>query len=136
MTASEKWAVWTLGVVGLTAIIFFAVVAVYGKGEASQAVFALLALTAVPASSRRKFKGRQFDEREKEIASKALLAGFRAVWLVCIAYVLWMGLANGWETGVTMPAWMFSEFLWLLAMLLLAVEALTTLVLYRRGNHV
>ena len=96
----------------------------------------LLALTAVPASSRRKFKGRQFDEREKEIASKALLAGFRAVWLVCIAYVLWMGLANGWETGVTMPAWMFSEFLWLLAMLLLAVEALTTLVLYRRGNHV
>ena len=84
MTDSEKWAWWTLGVVALTAVAFFAFVATLGSGPASQSVFALMALTAVPASSRRKFKGRQFDEREKEIAEKALLAGFRAVWVAFI----------------------------------------------------
>ena len=135
MTDSEKWAWWTLGVVALTLIAFFAFVATLGSGPASQSVFALLALTAVPASSRRKFKGRRFDEREKEIAERALLAGFRAVWVGFIGLVMTIGFVKGWDATLSLPVWMLSSTLWWAAMLVWAVEAATTLVLYRRGSH-
>ena len=135
MTDSEKWAIWTLGVVALTVSAWFTFVALLGSGPASQSVFALLALTAVPASSRRHFKGRPFDEREKEIAAKALLAGFRAVWVVFIGVVLTIGFVKGWDATLSLPIWILSAIVWWAAMLVLAVEAAATLVLYRRGSH-
>jgi hypothetical protein len=135
MTNSEKWSIWTLGVVALTAIAWFTFVALLGNGPASQSVFALLALTAVPVNSRRKFKGRQFDEREKEIAGKALLAGFRALWLMFIGVVLTIGFVKGWDATLSLPVWMLSSTLWVAMMLVLAVESATTLLLYRRGSH-
>ena len=133
MTDSEKWAWWTLGVVALTAVAFFAFVATLGSGPASQSVFALMALTAVPASSRRKFKGRQFDEREKEIAEKALLTGFRAVWVAFIGLVMTIGFVKGWDATLSLPVWTLCSTIWWAMALVLAVEAATTLVLYRRG---
>ena len=133
MTDSEKWAWWTLGVVALTVIAYFAFVALLGSGLASQSVFALLALTAVPANSRRYFKGRQFDEREKEISGKALIAGFRALWVVFIGLVMTIGFVKGWDTTLSLPMWKLSATVWWAAMLVLAVESVTTLVLYRRG---
>ena len=135
MTDSEKWAWWTLGVVALTAVAFFAFVATLGSGPASQAVFALLALTAVPASSRRHFKGRAFDEREREISDKALLAGFRTLWLMFIGLVLTIGFVKGWDATLSLPVWMLSSTLMWAMVLVLAVEAATTMVLYRRGSH-
>ena len=135
MTDSEKWATWTLGVVALTAIAWFTFVALRGSGPASQAVFALLALTAVPSHSRRKLKGCQFDEREKEIAGKALLAGFRALWVTFVAVVLTVGFVKGWNATLSLPVWMLSSTLWWAMMLVLAVESVTTLVLYREGSH-
>jgi hypothetical protein len=133
MTDSEKWAIWSLGVVALTAVAYFTFVALLGSGPASQSVFALLALTAVPANSRRKFKGRQFDEREKEIAGKALLAGFRAVWVVFIGVVMTTGFVKGWDATLSLPVWTLCSTIWWAMLLVLAVEAATTLVLYRRG---
>jgi hypothetical protein len=120
-------------VVALTAIAFCAFVALFGSGLASMSVFALLALTAVPANSRRYFKGRQFDEREKEISGKALLAGFRALWVVYIGLVMTIGFVKGWESTLSLPAWMLCTTVWWAGMLVLAVEAVTTLVLYRKG---
>ena len=135
MTDSEKWAWWTLGVVALTVIAFFAFVALLGSGPASGAVFALLALTAVPASSRRYFKGRQFDEREKEIANKALLASFRALWLVFIGLVMTIWFVKGWDATLSVPVWMLISAICWATMLVLAVQSVTTLVLYRRGSN-
>jgi hypothetical protein len=135
ITESEKWAWWTLGVVALTIIAFFTLVAVLKNVQASQAAFALLALTAVPASSRRKFKGLQFDEREKEIAQKALLAGFRAVWVAFIGLVMTIGFVKGWDATLSLPVWTLCSTIWWAMALVLAVEAATTLVLYRRGSH-
>ena len=133
MTDSEKWAYWTLGVVGLTLIAFFTLAALFGNGLVSQSAFSLMALTAVPANSRRYFKGRHFDEREKEISGKALLAGFRALWVVFIGLVMTIGFVKGWEATLSLPAWMLCTAVWWAGMLVLAVEAVTTLVLYRRG---
>jgi hypothetical protein len=133
MTDSEKWAWWTLGVVALTTAAYIAFVAIFGSQMAATSVFALLALTAVPASSRRYFKGRRLDEREREIATQALLAGLRALWVALIGFVLAIGFANGWDS--TMPLWRLQEIIWWSAMLLLTVEAVTTLVLYRKGVH-
>jgi hypothetical protein len=132
MTDSEKWAWWTLAVVALTTAAYFAFVARFGS---QMAATALLALTALPSSSRRYFQGRRMDEREREIAAKALLAGFRSLWVAFIAIVLAIGFAKGWDTSVTLPVWRLEELIWWCAMLLLAVEAATTLVLYRRGAH-
>lgn len=132
MTDSEKWACWTLGVVALTAIAFFTFAVLLGKGPASQAVFALLALTAVPTI---KFRGRKLDEREKEIAEKAQLAGFRTLWLVFIGVVMTLGFVKGWDTTLSLPVWMLSSTIYWALMLVLAVEAATTLVLYRKGGH-
>ena len=135
MTDSEKWAIWTLGVLALTTIAFFTFVALLGSGPASQSVFALLALTSIPSSSRRVFKGRVFDEREKEIAGKAMLASLRAVWAAFIAVVMILGFVKGWNATLSLPMWMLSSTLLWSAVLVLAVQAVTTLVLYRMGNH-
>jgi hypothetical protein len=135
MTDSEKWAIWTLGVLALTIIAFFTFVALLGSGPASQSVFALLALTSIPSSSRRVFKGRVFDEREKEIAGKAMLASLRAIWAAFIAVVMILGFVKGWNATLSLPMWMLSSALLWSTMLVLAVQAVTTLVLYRMGNH-
>src|SRR5664279_2189167 len=119
MTDSEKWAWWTLGVVALTLIAYFAFAALVRNGPANQAVFALLALTAVPAASRRRIKGKPFDEREKEIAEKALLAGFRAVWVAFIGVVMTIGFVKGWDSTLSLPMWMLCSIIWWSAMLVM-----------------
>jgi hypothetical protein len=136
MSDSERWAWWTLGVVGLTIAAYGAFVAFLRHGPATSAVFALLALTAIPASSRRRFKGRTFDEREREIANKSLLAGFRAFWVAFIGLILAISFTKGWDTTLTVPVWALSETLWWAVILVLGVQALTTIVLYRGGYDV
>jgi hypothetical protein len=135
MTDSEKWAWWTLGVVALTAAAYATFVALLGHWDAAQSVFALIALTALPKSSRRYFKGRRLDQREIYIANAALLAGFRALWVAFIGFVVPFGFIKGWDTSVNVPMWVFSSSVWWATMLLLTVQATTTLVLYRRGAH-
>jgi hypothetical protein len=135
MTDSEKWAVWTLGVVALTVIAFFTLVAVLKNVPASQAAFALLALTALHPSSRRKFTGPEFDEREREIAVKAQMAGFGAVWVAFIGVVIILGFVKGWDATLAVPMWRLSSSIMWAMILLLTVQCVTTLVLYRRGNH-
>jgi len=134
MTDSEKWAVWTLGVVALTTAAYFIFVALRGNGPATISVFALLALTAVPKNSRRGFMGRRLDEREKEIAHKALLASFRAMWVVVVAGFVILGRVKGWDATLSLPMWKLAEAIWWLGTLMLAVQAAITLVLYRRGS--
>jgi hypothetical protein len=136
MTDSEKWAWWTLGVVVLTIAAYGAFVALIRSGPAANSVFALLALTAIPASSRRYFTGRTFDEREREIANKALLAGFRALWVAFTGLIVAIGFIKGWDATLTVPVWALTETLWWAVILVLGVQALTTLVLYRGGPHV
>jgi hypothetical protein len=97
MSDSEKWAWWALGVVFLTICAYGAFLIFLGHGPATTSVFALLALTAVPASSRRYFRGRTFDEREREIANKAWRAGFSAVWLAFIGLFMTIGFVKGWD---------------------------------------
>jgi hypothetical protein len=133
MSDSEKWAWWTGGVVVLTISAYGGFLAFVGHGPASFSVFALLALTAIPASSRRYFRGRTFDERERGIAERALRAGFSAFWLAFIALILAIGLIKGWDATLTVPVWALTETLLWAATLILAVEALTTLLLYRGG---
>jgi hypothetical protein len=135
MTTSEKWAWWTLGIVALTTAAYATFVALLRNGQAAQSVFALLALTAIPANSRRHLKGRRLDERERDISDKALLAGFRAVWVAFIGFVMAFGFIKGWDTSVTLPMWVLTSTIMWAMMLVLAVEATTTLVLYRRGQH-
>jgi hypothetical protein len=134
MTDSEKWAYWTLGVIALTAIAY-ATAALLGAGPASQAAFALMALTAIPANSRRKFKGRQFDEREQKIADKAHLAGFRAFWCLFAGVVMALGFSRGWDATLSFPMWRLSESLIWSMILVVGVESIATLILYRRGSH-
>ena len=134
MTDSEKWAWWTLGAIGLSFAAYFLFAALLGSGPAQKTVFWLQALLVVPASSHLSSKGRLRDEREKEIANKALLAAFRALWLVFIGLVMTTALVKkGWDSTVTLPVWRLGEAVWLAALLVMAVEAVTTLVLYRRG---
>jgi len=135
MSDSEKWAWWALGVVVLTIAAYGAFVAFIGHGPATSAVFALLALTALPASSRRYFKGLTFDEREHAIASKALLAGFRAFWVAFIGLIMAIYFIKGWDATLTVPVWTLAEVIWWAVILVLGVQALTTILLYRGGPH-
>ena len=135
MSDSEKWAWWAIGVVVLTIAAYAAFVAFLGHGPATSAVFALLALTALPASSRRYFTGRTFDEREHAIASKALLAGFRAFWVAFIGLIVAIGFIKGWDATLTVPVWVLQQTLWWAVLLVLGVQAVTTLLLYRGGPH-
>jgi len=135
MSDSEKWAWWAMGVVVLTIAAYGAFLAFLGHGPATSAVFALLALTAIPASSRRYFKGLTFDEREHAIASKALLAGFRAFWVAFCGLIVAIGFIKGWDATLSVPVWALQETLWWAVILVLGVQALTTILLYRGGPH-
>jgi len=133
MTVSEKSAIWTLGVVALTLLAWFALRAWCANGGVSNAAFALLALTVVPRNSRRHFiKSARFDEREQAIANKALLAGLRGVWLALVAALLAAGLMKGWNGTLVLPVWVLTSSLLWAVLLMLTVESVTTLVLYRR----
>ena len=135
MSDSEKWAWWAIGVVVLTIAAYGAFVAFLGHGPATSAVFALLALTALPASSRRYFKGRTFDEREREIANKAVRAGFSVFWVAFIGLIMAIYFIKGWNATLTVPVWTLGETLWWAVILVLGVQALTTILLYRGGPH-
>jgi hypothetical protein len=135
MSDSEKWAWWTLGVVALTIAAYGAFGAFLGHGPATFSVFALLALTSVPASSRRYFKGRRSDEREQQISSKALRAGFSAFWLAFCGFIMAIYFTKGWNATLTVPVWALMETLFWATTLIWGVEALTTIVLYRGGPH-
>jgi hypothetical protein len=135
MSDSEKWAWWALGVVMLTIAAYGAFLAFLGHGPATPSVFALLALAALPASSRRHFKGRRFDEREREIANKAVRAGFSVCWVAFIGLFLAIGFIKGWGATLTVPVWTLGEAISWATVLVLGVQALTTIVLYRGGFH-
>jgi len=135
MSDSEKWGWWTLGVVVLIIAAYGAFVAFLGHGPATSSVFALLALTAIPASSRRYFKGRNFDEREREIAHRALRAGFSVFWVAFVGFDLGVYFIKGWDATLTVPVWALDETLWWAASLVLGVQALTTIVLHRGVPH-
>src|ERR1039457_797219 len=130
MSDSQKWAWWALGVVVMTIAAYGALLAFLGRGPANSSVFALLALTALPASSRRYFRGRTFDEREREIANKAWRAGFSAVWIACTGLVLALYFVKGWDAILILPVWNLLEALWWAFVVVLGVEAVTTLILY------
>jgi uncharacterized membrane protein len=135
MSDSEKWAWWTLGVVALTIAAYGAFLAFLRHGPATSAVFALLSLTAIPASSRRHFKGQHLDERESAIASKAVRAGFSVFWVAFVGIIVAIGFIKGWTTTLTVPVWALQETLCWALILVLGVQSLTTLVLYRGGPH-
>ncbi len=137
MTNSEKWAIWTLGVVATAAVAWFTFIALRGSGPASQGVLALsLALTAIPKSSRRYFiKGAQFDEREKEIASKAMRVSLKALAVGLIAVAVGTTYGKGWDSTLSLPVWELGTIIWWSALLVLAVQSVATLVLYHRGSR-
>lgn len=130
MPDSEKGAWWTLGVVVLTIAAYGAFLAFLGHGPRIGGVFALLALTALPA-----FRRRHLDERETGITHKALLTAFRAFWLAFVILIVGIGHTQGWHATLTVPVWTLTEVLWWAATLVLGVQALTTILLYRRGSH-
>jgi uncharacterized membrane protein len=133
MTDSEKWAWWTLGVVVLTTAAYGAFVAFIRSGPAANSVFALLALTALPASSRRCLTGPRFDERERAIARRAALTGFYVFWLAFACLINAIGFIKGWDATLAVPVWTLIETLSWALILVLGVQSLTTIVLYRGG---
>lgn len=135
MSNPEKWAWWTLGVVVMTIAAFAAFFAFVGYAPAINSVFALLALTALPASSRRHFLRAALDERELDIAHKALRAGLSAFWLVFIALIVAIGVIKGWDTTLTVPVWTLAEVVCWAWILVLGVQAMTTIILCRDGSH-
>lgn len=133
MTDHEKWASWMLGVVVLTIVACIALVAWRGNGPWTMQAFALLSLTAIPWRRRRQFlKGARLDERERAISDKALLAAFRAVWVALASVPLVTGCLRGWDGTLSLPVWTLSEGVFWAALLVLTVQSVTTLVLYRR----
>jgi hypothetical protein len=136
MSNQEKWAWWTLATVFATIAAYVIFLKLVSSGPASMSVFALLALTAVPSASRRRWKkNAAFDERERLIAEKSLLAGFGSLWIVLVAAYLVLGFANHWEGRLTIPFWALTGFLMGALMVVIGVEALTTLILCRRVLH-
>ena len=135
MSDSEKWGWWTLGVVALTIAAYVAFVAFLGHGPATSSVFALLALTAIPKTSRRHFTGRTFDERQRAIASKAIRAGFSAFWMLFGGLIMAIYFVKGWDATLSVPVWALMETLLWATLLILGVQALTTIVLYRGVSH-
>jgi hypothetical protein len=135
MSDSEKWGWWTLGVVALTIAAYVAFVAFLGHGPATSSVFALLALTAIPKTSRRHLTGRTFDERQRAIASKAIRAGFSAFWMLFGGLIMAIYFVKGWDATLSVPVWALMETLLWATLLILGVQALTTIVLYRGVSH-
>jgi len=136
MSDSEKWACWVLGVVALTLVAYGIFFAFLGHHPAIGSVFSLLALTALPVASRRRLNRQPADERDREIGGRAVRTGFSVLWVAFIGVFLAIGFIKGWNAVLTVPVWMLAETIFWAYVLVLAVQAVTTLVLYRSGPHV
>lgn len=101
MPEMEKQAWFLLSVVVVTIAAYFTFVAFAGFVSAACASFALLGLTGLPAFRRRKGL---VDERDREIATKADLVGYRVFWLVFVAVPMVIGFRMGWESVLLVPA--------------------------------
>jgi|SRR5215472_466984 len=135
MTESEKWARRTPGVVALTAASDAAFVLFLKNANAALAVFRLLALTAIPANRLRYFKCRQWRNASARFRTRRFWRDFGDGGSVSSALCRHSGSSKE-GTRPCMPMWALSSAIWWAAMLVLRVEAITTLVRYRRGAHV
>jgi uncharacterized membrane protein len=136
MSDSERWAWWTLGVVVLTIAAYGAFVAFLGHGPATSSVFSMLAPTALPRVSRRHFTHVTYDERDKDIGRKSVRAGLAAFWLAFGGLILGIEYTKGWLGTLKLPVWALGELLMWAAILVLAVQAVTVIALYRGVSRV
>jgi hypothetical protein len=132
MPEMEKQAWFLLSVVVVTIAVLFTFIAFAGFVPATGASFALLGLTGLPAFRRRKGL---VDERDRVIANKADLVGYRVFWLAFVAVPMWIGFNRGWDSAITVPTWTLTLVLYSAVALVVGVRALTTIVLYRKASH-
>lgn len=136
MSDLEKAAWWMIGVAALTVVAYVTMFAFLGHQPAVASAFALLALAAVPAVSRRQFRPQPPDERDREIAARAVRTSLSVLWIVLVFLSIGTGFIKGWDSVLTVPVWMLAEAVWFAVILVLGVQAVTTVQLYRGGPNV
>ena len=138
MNTLEKRAWYTLAVIAVTLAVYLPVGFAAGFGGASLGSLGIFGCVGgvVLIGRREKAAGRTiFDERDSEINRVATLAGYSAFWIALVLGVMIPFFHLGPSTEISLPAYVFPTLLMLAWMIILAVRALVTVVLYRKGSH-
>jgi hypothetical protein len=130
MPSLEKRAWFHLGLVALAIVVWLSIFAIWRSVQASMAAFAVLGLSGV---SRLNQRGAFLDERDRAIAESSLHMGIRC-WFVCSTILpIAIGSFGGWERTVSVA--IVAQSAWLAWVVVLMVQAITTIYMYRSTRY-
>jgi hypothetical protein len=131
MAYPERQAWWTLGVTAATLAIYFLVIALWRFDSAAMGVFGLSGLLGVRLRRGKADGDVIYDERDRDIERRALLASLMFFYLAALALGLVTGFWTGWESAV--PFWTVWQAVWAALIAAWGVKAGWTISLYRRS---
>jgi hypothetical protein len=130
MPSLERRAWLHLGIVALAIVVWLSLFAIWRSVQVSMAAFAVLGLTGV---SRFNQRSAFLDERDRTIAESSLHMGIRC-WFVCSTILpIAIGSFGGWERTVSVA--MVAQSAWLAWILVLVVQAIATISMYRSTRY-
>lgn len=138
MNVQEKQA-WFTGVITWTAAAGFLIAgALTHFHPAAQALFSLLAFSAFsPLIGRKERIGGKIvmDERDQEIARKALVISYSIFWVCFVAACMAPFFVLGPNAQLTVPATWFCGVIWAAWCIVQGTSSLSIIIMYRRGAH-
>lgn len=139
MHIQEKRA-WFIFIVMMTAFVVFGIVVlIVGFHPATFSVFAIGGLGGFVGliGARQKKEGLFImDERDHEISRRSIQSGFSFFWILFIFSMLAPMLILGPDAEITMQASNIAALVFPPSILVCIVQSLTTIILYRKGDHV
>ncbi len=133
MGAVQKHAWFNLGVVGLTLLVVIMLIPVLGMKRA-QGGMGLLGLMGLGVLFYRGRPGRAVtDERDVAIRCRSLTVAYSAFWVVFVLTCA-LGAPALYGSRGSIPVQVVQSGVWVAFILVTIVDALITLLLYRRGG--
>jgi hypothetical protein len=131
MNASQKFAWFTLGVVGLTVVLVLLLIPVLG--HRAQGAFGLLGLLGFTPLFFLQHRGEVVqDERDVQIRQSSLTIAYSVFWVLFVMGAMTAPAVYGWNGSVPVP--MVLGAVWCGLIVVQGVMALAILIQYRRGG--
>ncbi len=128
----EKRAWLQLAVIGVTALAWFAMFAIFRKPEVATAAFALLALSALPSLN----PAKSFhDERDRAIAGRSHSLALKILFAAAVVLPIVLGLILGWEYRLSLSTGDLAQFAWIAWIVVVTVQSVATIAQYRSDRH-
>ncbi|MCX7014527.1 MAG: hypothetical protein NTW86_18585 [Candidatus Sumerlaeota bacterium] len=130
----ERRAWYVLAIIGLTALCFFILGALWGFRGATGAFgfLGLIGFIGLIGRKERRERKAHMDERDRQIAGVATIIAYTVFWLSLVAACMTAFLVLG--PNGTVSVWLLCQSLFVAFALVWGVQSLVIVILYRKGR--